>query len=138
MNDEGRTTASRSGHGVNGVRTNPTSRLLRFAMQTSLRKSKISGPGQPQKLTKSNTKSSKDARKSKVGDKIKKRMSMRYADISAPTGGVPPMPAFNLQDLQASIQDETILHDPDDTFDDIKTIDTSVLQEENFDPDACT
>ncbi|KAJ8095280.1 exocyst complex component exo84 [Marasmius tenuissimus] len=36
-----------------------------------------------------------DSRKSRVDDKIKKRMSMRYADISGPTDlNVPPMPTI--------------------------------------------
>ncbi|KAL0951914.1 hypothetical protein HGRIS_008569 [Hohenbuehelia grisea] len=40
-------------------------------------------------------KNARDIRKSRVDDKIKKRMSMRYADISGPTElGVPAMPSL--------------------------------------------
>ena len=52
---------------------------------------------QPQKLAKTpSRRAGGAARKSRVDDKIKKRMSMRYADISAPTAvsGVPEMPAL--------------------------------------------
>lgn len=42
-------------------------------------------------------KQSKDVRKSRVDDRIKKRMSMRYADISGPTDvSVPDMPSIPL------------------------------------------
>src|ERR1700720_1747199 len=47
----------------------------------------------PSKLSKSGT-SVKDARKSRVDDRIKKRMSMRYASISGPKdASVPAMPS---------------------------------------------
>ena len=53
-------------------------------------------PQQTQKLSKTpSRRAGGNARKSRVDDKIKKRMSMRYADISAPTGAlVPDMPAM--------------------------------------------
>ena len=49
--------------------------------------------GQGRKL--SRTGSKVERKNTRVDDKIKKRMSMRYADISAPTGAlVPDMPAM--------------------------------------------
>lgn len=52
-----------------------------------------------QKLTKSKGGKDKDARKSRVDDKMKRRMSARYADISDPRDAeVPDMP--DLRDLR--------------------------------------
>ncbi|KDQ19306.1 hypothetical protein BOTBODRAFT_153188 [Botryobasidium botryosum FD-172 SS1] len=88
-------------------------------------------------------KSSRDARKSKVGDKIKKRMSMRYADISAPqtTPDIPSMPS--LTDIRVfeqerygkastsveDFQEEQVREDP-------RAVDVKFLEQDDFDPDA--
>lgn len=47
----------------------------------------------------SKDKTAQNARKSRVGDKIKRRMSMRYADISDPIG-IPDVPALPNQMLR--------------------------------------
>lgn len=92
-----------------------------------------------------------DARKSRVGDKIKKRMSMRYADISDPVGvpEVPSLPTRALRSFQRSdviAEEEEILD-----YDDVVapgagrriaartniTIDKEAMQQNGFDPDAC-
>ncbi|KAF8314536.1 hypothetical protein DL93DRAFT_2058184 [Clavulina sp. PMI_390] len=78
-----------------------------------------------------------DARKSRVGDKIKKRMSMRYADISDPVG-IPDVPAM-------PTQEEILDYDNSNAGAGIRigaraaiTIDKEAMQQERFDPDACS
>lgn len=90
-----------------------------------------------------------DARKSRVGDKIKKRMSMRYADISDPVGipEVPSLPNRAFRPIQRDIiaEEEEILG-----YDDVAPaserrigaravikIDKEAMQQTSFDPDAC-
>jgi hypothetical protein len=109
---------------------------------------------QKQKLSKSN----KDARKSRVDDKMKRRMSARYADISDPRDAeVPDMP--DLRDLRRIAQGSS--SGPVKTFDDededdgglagigsstgvvrreeprVDVLDVRDLEQEEFDPDAC-
>ena len=56
-------------------------------------------PQQTQKLSKTpSRRAGGNARKSRVDDKIKKRMSMRYADISSPTNvSIPALPTIPLE-----------------------------------------
>lgn len=113
----------------------------------------IPRPKQQQRITKEN----RDARKSRVGDKIKKRMSMRYAEISepAPVGrgpgvGMPALPSMpevplgRTMDRQRPRQEgydrplrELVDDEPDEVQQDPLIIDTKVLEQPNFDPDAC-
>ncbi|KAH7338844.1 Cullin repeat-like-containing domain protein [Rhizoctonia solani] len=98
-----------------------------------------------QKLSKGN----KDARKSRVDDKMKRRMSARYADISDPRDAeVPDMP--DLRDLRRIAQGGA----PANTFYDededdvgvgvpgvgeearVDVLDVRDLEQEEFDPDA--
>ncbi|CAE6507232.1 unnamed protein product [Rhizoctonia solani] len=101
---------------------------------------------QKQKLSKGN----KDARKSRVDDKMKRRMSARYADISDPRDAeVPDMP--DLRDLRRIAQGGA----PANTFYDededdvgvggpvgageevrVDVLDVRDLEQEEFDPDA--
>ncbi|CAE6535980.1 unnamed protein product [Rhizoctonia solani] len=97
-------------------------------------------PRPKQKLSKG----SKDARKSRVDDKMKRRMSARYADISDPRDAeVPDMP--DLRDLRRIAQGGA----PAKTFYDededdvgaaeearVDVLDVRDLEQEEFDPDA--
>jgi hypothetical protein len=90
----------------------------------------------------------KDMRKSRVGDKIKKRMSMRYADISEPMNvpDVPPIPRRALQRNDMIVEEEDILdYDEVAAATDLRagknavvTIDKDAMQQSGFDPEACT
>ncbi|KAJ6575466.1 hypothetical protein B0H19DRAFT_1128810 [Mycena capillaripes] len=81
----------------------------------------------------------RDPRKSRVDDKIKKRMSMRYADISSPTDlNVPPIPA--MPGLPSSRtpgreQDEVVM-DRNAGRGDRGIDDKKLLDKDDFDPDA--
>jgi exocyst complex component 8 len=81
----------------------------------------------------------RDVRKSRVDDKIKKRMSMRYADISAPTGldipSVPSLPSA-LRIGGESEQDE-VVRDRNSIVEDPRANDKRILEREDFDADAC-
>lgn len=84
--------------------------------------------------------------KSRVDDRIKKRMSMRYAEmVASPTGAepVPPMPGFpgtrggeGMMSLGASMNmmgDEDVRDPSSRAVQDDKRI----LEDEKFDPDTC-
>src|SRR5277367_4380971 len=91
---------------------------------------------------------SRNAKKSRVDDKIKKRMSMRYANISHPTGasGVPDVPSLPALPLDgkgrppaaavSSWEDEA-LQDRSVVAEDPKARDRKILDQEDFNPDAC-
>lgn len=109
----------------------------------SLRTGKASQPRQkpsqrPQvKLAKS---PSRAARKSRVDDKIKKRLSMRYADISAPTGatGVPDVPSLPIDVRPAAFREQDeVVQDRSAALEDPKAADRKILDQEEFNPDAC-
>ncbi|KAI0027216.1 hypothetical protein K488DRAFT_62297 [Vararia minispora EC-137] len=90
---------------------------------------------QPAKLSKSN----KDARKSRVDDKIKKRLSMRYADISAPTdvSGVPSVPTIPTALRPGRAQGRGDVAEPTKpTKEQLKEAENKLLDADNFDPDA--
>jgi exocyst complex component 8 len=87
----------------------------------------------------------RDPRKqsSRVDDKIKKRMSMRYNDVASPTdGNVPAMPGMPVGLMsQASMrgrpgreQDE-VVKDREDAK--LRGNDNQLLDTDEFDPDAC-
>lgn len=106
----------------------------------SLRTRKLETNGQAQKLTKrpSNfTKERDNTRKSRIDDKIKKRMSTRYATISAPTD-VPSLPLSllpgrpNVPQIAQSPVDEyaQIRSDP-------RTVDLNILDHDDFNADSC-
>ncbi|KAK7025434.1 exocyst complex component exo84 [Paramarasmius palmivorus] len=87
-----------------------------------------------------------DSRKSRVDDKIKKRMSMRYADISSPTElNVPPMPTIGVGARRERLQekDEELvkayegIEDRDNREKAVSAEDDKkVLDKSDFDPDA--
>jgi len=88
----------------------------------------------------------RDRGKNRVDDKIKKRMSTRYADISSPTqlSGVPAMPSLmNIipagQSAGTPREGEEDVRDRTGTRDDAKVVsdDKKLLNAENFDPAAC-
>jgi hypothetical protein len=87
-------------------------------------------PRPRQKVTKP---PSGDTRKSRVDDKIKKRMSMRYANNLDYTAGVaipevPSLPAGRSV-REAPVKDE-VRADP-------RAVDVDFLQRDDFDPEAC-
>ncbi|THH02363.1 hypothetical protein EW026_g529 [Hermanssonia centrifuga] len=88
------------------------------------------------RLAKSGT---RDARKStRVDDKIKKRMSMRYADISSPTdASVPAVPSipFTLRPGTYKDSDE-VPRGREQPKEDSKEIELKMLDKDDFDPDA--
>lgn len=79
--------------------------------------------------------------KSRVDDKIKKRMSMRYADISGPTAiNVPEVPALPsvYRAMPMRGNDEAM----QEMLGDVEQVratadDNQLLDAEGFDPDAC-
>ncbi|TFK68248.1 hypothetical protein BDN72DRAFT_769553 [Pluteus cervinus] len=92
----------------------------------------------------------RDARKSRVDDKIKKRMSMRYADISGPTdlAVIPPMPSMPGLPSGGKLggMDGRMLRDQDEVVrnrtteaqeaERVASDDKRTLDKEDFDPDA--
>jgi exocyst complex component 8 len=97
------------------------------------------GPKPAAKLEKPN----KNAPKSRVDDKIKRRMSARYATISAPTptvASVPSVPTIPLS-LQPGLgivreQDEVIQQQAP-SKEDLRAAENKLLDVDEFDPDAC-
>lgn len=85
---------------------------------------------QPSKLAKP---VNRDARKSRVDDRIKKRMSMRYADISGPTD-IPAVPTMPMPGIRE--QDE-VVRDRGPSKEDPKAADNRMLDTDDFDPDEC-
>lgn len=87
-----------------------------------------------------------DSRKSRVGDKIKKRMSMRYADldvrnISGPQGLVPGVPA--LPPMPSAARRVSVPNYDDEDEEQAAprkrmVVDSKAMQADGFDPDACT
>jgi len=75
----------------------------------------------------------------RVEDRIKRRMTMRYADISGPTGlSVPAMPAMpiGMRDIAPKERDEVPARGRD-VKEESKGIDTRAMEQENFDPESC-
>ncbi|KIK17345.1 hypothetical protein PISMIDRAFT_15218 [Pisolithus microcarpus 441] len=120
----------------------PCTNTRRRGMQ-SLRTRRPSDSRQPikrsiSKLAKSPS-TRHNARKSTVDDKIKKRMSLKYAEISSPTDvSVPTVPSIpiGLRPGLARDQDE-IVRDVAEVKEDPRLADQRLLDTQNFDPDAC-
>ncbi|KAL1737980.1 hypothetical protein HDZ31DRAFT_51635 [Schizophyllum fasciatum] len=116
-------------------------------MQSSLRTRKSQGP---RKAQRSGTKMAKTPggavprdRKSRVDDKIKKRMSMRYAEISGPTpvGGIPAVPSLpaGIGAPSAYREQDELVREPRDKAAEEKQAkedDRKILDDDNFDADA--
>lgn len=90
----------------------------------------------------------RDLRKSRIGDKIKKRMSMRYADStvmpSLPVSLPPAMPVLpEIREKTGGrevLRDDVVLPSRSDREKDeqaSRAADVEMLAQENFDPDAC-
>ena len=84
-------------------------------------------------------KSPSTRRKSTVDDKMKKRMSLRYADISAPTDpSVPALPTIPLGLRPGAHRDpDEIVKDVAHVKEDPRLLDQRLLDKEDFDPDDC-
>ncbi|KLO20158.1 hypothetical protein SCHPADRAFT_816745 [Schizopora paradoxa] len=89
------------------------------------------------------------ARKSRVDDKLKKRMSMRYADISGPTfadGNIPAVPTIPLGRYNSgrggtstgADDDEGVrdLKDAEEVKEEVRRADLTAMENEEFDPDS--
>jgi hypothetical protein len=96
------------------------------------------GPKPAAKLSKPD----KNARKSRVDDKIKKRMSMRYA-ISSPTpaDAAPSVPTIPLglrgPDLDIIREKDEVAQQHAPSKEDLRAMENRLLDVEEFDPDAC-
>ena len=80
------------------------------------------------------------ARKSRVNDKIKKRMSMRYADISGPTqlNDIPAVPSLPSAVRPPSREQDEVVRDKSTASKETpKEADKKLLDQEEFDADAC-
>ncbi|KAI0054118.1 hypothetical protein FA95DRAFT_1476670, partial [Auriscalpium vulgare] len=84
------------------------------------------------------SKPSKDARKSRVDDKIKKRMSMRYADISTPRAiAVPSVPSIPAGLRPGPyIEQDDLVSPRGPTREEFKVTEDKLLDADVFDPDA--
>jgi hypothetical protein len=80
----------------------------------------------------------KNVRKSTVDDKIKKRMSLRYAEISAPTeASVPDVPSVPIGLRPGAVRDpDELVLERASIREDPKAIDQRLLDKEDFDPDT--
>ncbi len=80
-----------------------------------------------------------ERRATRVGEKMKKRMSMRYADISLPTDALIP----NVPALPAGMQGSYMGQGKDqqrfteEPAEDPKLTELRLLDQDQFDPDAC-
>ena len=83
-----------------------------------------------------------ERRATRVGEKMKKRMSMRYADISAPTDlmGIPDVPSLP-PSLRAGPHSESGMGDEqayvEEPKEDLRMEELKLLDKDDFDPDAC-
>lgn len=93
---------------------------------------------QRQKSTNKITRST-SRRATRVDDKIKKRMSMRYADISSPTGGAAPaVPTIPLSLRPGYTNQDGLVQEPEQMRpEDSKEEEQRLLDQDEFDPDAC-
>jgi len=121
------------------IRIEPVRFTPSFAMQ-SLRTSRPSEPIKRSisKLAKS-TSIRQNARKSTVDDKIKKRMSLRYAEISSPAeASVPAVPTVPLEPRPGAARDlDEIVRNTSEGKEDPRVADQRLLDTEDFDPDTC-
>ena len=80
-----------------------------------------------------------ERRATRVGEKMRKRMSMRYVDISSPTeASIPAVPLLplNLRPGHPKSQGE-LIQESGQVREDPKVADLKVLDKDDFDPDAC-
>ncbi|KAH7916378.1 hypothetical protein BJ138DRAFT_995706 [Hygrophoropsis aurantiaca] len=93
---------------------------------------------QPSKLAKQQQQVNKNVRKSTVDDKIKKRMSLRYAEISAPTeAAVPAVPTIPIGLRPGAARDpDELVQNSEQVKEDYKLADQKLLDADNFDPDV--
>ena len=110
---------------------------------TSLRTGKSTGPKlQKQPSTRNLKRKNTDVRKSRVDDKIKRRMSMRYADISVPqpTENVPALPSipagFKPTHSQSESQGSSRIK-REKHQEDARVAENKLLDKQEFDPDVC-
>ena len=82
----------------------------------------------------------RDMRKSRLDDKIKKRMSMRYADGPRMPDSIPDMPSLPLAahdgGRRERDRERVMLQDPN-RISAAETLDLQIFGAENFDPDGC-
>jgi len=110
---------------------------------TSLRTGKSTGPKlQKQPSARNVKRSNTDARKSRVDDKIKRRMSTRYADISVPqpTENVPALPSVpvGLRPAHARPESQGNLRiKREKQKEDARVAENKLLDKQDFDPDVC-
>lgn len=121
----------------------PTMQSLRTRRSQAPRQAQRA-PTTSNRLAKNNA-SNRDTRKSKVDDRIKKRMSMRYADISGPTElSIPDVPSLPVGiaasanrrrpgEQEELVADRSVGADESRRADDLERM----LDDDNFDPDAC-
>ena len=77
-------------------------------------------------------------RATRVDEKMKKRMSMRYAEISSPTGGVPAVPSIPLGLRPAGYKGQDIvIPQTEEPREDPREVELRLLDQDEFDPDAC-
>ena len=98
------------------------------------------GPKPAAKLSKPE----KNVRKSRVDDRIKKRMSTRYATISSPTPAdatLPSVPTIPLglrgPDLDVIRERDEVARQQAPSKEDLRAMENKLLDVEDFDPDAC-
>ena len=122
----------------------------------SLRKRRPSGPAKSQDLTPRNEPDdlpparprpnarpvNPQMRKSRVEDKIKKRMSMRYVDSSDPmfrNSAIPDLPPIPSGGRTSASGDRgtRVLSEREMVREDPRAVDIDILQQDGFDPDAC-
>ncbi|KAF9653216.1 hypothetical protein BDM02DRAFT_3087985 [Thelephora ganbajun] len=109
---------------------------------TSLRTGKSTGPKlQKQPSTRNAKRNNTDARKSRVDDKIKRRMSMRYADISVPqpTENIPALPSipagFKPTHMRSESQGSLRIK-REKQKEDARVAENKLLDKQDFDPDV--
>ncbi|KAF8531522.1 Cullin repeat-like-containing domain protein [Gautieria morchelliformis] len=83
-------------------------------------------------------KGGKDAPKSRVDDRIKKRMTMRYADISGPTSlsipNIPSLPTISRSGSKDEGGQPLLVESPG--AEDPKRADVKAMEQDHFDPEA--
>ncbi|TCD68299.1 exocyst complex component exo84 [Steccherinum ochraceum] len=73
----------------------------------------------------------------RVDDKIKKRMSMRYVDISSPTeAGIPAVPTIPLNLRPGQTRNQELIREEGFVKEDTKVADLKALDSDDFDSDA--
>jgi exocyst complex component 8 len=108
-------------------------------------RSKASARKGPKPVAKLSKPEKNNARTSRVDDKIKRRMSARYATISSPTPAdvsAPSVPTISLGLREPGLgvvreQDE-VVQKPAPSKEDIRAAENKLLDVDDFNPDACS